>query len=341
MKCADTEEECQCPCCVHLKEVCFLYRLVRRIPAADCGAVHDQILVPFLKTFSALIPSLFPLEWVDNLPASPPRPQTSERDSLRGEYHEMCVLVSNWKKEFSSSSRSGDCGDDDDDNCQRFFDVSGLLCSLKCKGESLLCWLAARRRWLVVEKRVRLHNHHHQFTNNNNNNNNNNDEFVSVSVLVFRMRMQAKMADGIDVVYSRVYAEVVAVLGFTRAPLSTDAMCQFARDVGAVDRMRELAIAFRHKFTASATTTTKTQQSPRVARYMSELVVSLDHLQQDETDRLIAVAMSLHSRLGDRSSLACISGDVLPLCVHRTVCAPLRGLRDVLLLGKSKIRLAE
>jgi hypothetical protein len=251
----------------------------------------------------------------------------------------MCVLVSNWKKEFSSS-RSGDCGDDDD-NCQRFFDVSGLLCSLKCKGESLLCWLAARRRWLVVEKRVRLHNHHHQFTNNNNNNNNNNDEFVSVSVLVFRMRMQAKMADGIDVVYSRVYAEVVAVLGFTRAPLSTDAMCQFARDVGAVDRMRELAIAFRHKFTASATTTTKTQQSPRVARYMSELVVSLDHLQQDETDRLIAVAMSLHSRLGDRSSLACIGGDVLPLCVHRTVCAPLRGLRDVLLLGKSKIRLAE
>jgi hypothetical protein len=242
----------------------------------------------------------------------------------------MCVLVSNWKKEFSSSSRSGDCGDDDDDNCQRFFDVSGLLCSLKCKGESLLCWLAARRRWLAVEKRVRLH--HHQF--------NDNDEFVSVSVLVFRMRMQAKMADGIDVVYSRVYAEVVAVLGFTRAPLSTDAMCQFARDVGAVDRMRELAIAFRHKFTASATTTTKTQQSPRVARYMSELVVSLDHLQQDETDRLIAVAMSLHSRLGDRSSLACISGDVLPLCVHRTVCAPLRGLRDVL-LGKSKIRLAE
>ena len=340
MKCTTTDvEKCECPCCVHLKEAFFFHRLVRNINARDCAVVHDQILVPFLKSFNALIPSLFPLDWVDNPP--PPLLHLLRTttilvavDSLRGEYYEMCVLVSDWRKQFSkcSSSSSSSSSSRTNNNCDELLllstithhrrldlvavavsDASGLLCSLKCKGESLLNWLAARRRWLV-EKRVDL---------------------VSAknSVLVFRMRMQAKLINGIDIVYSRVYAEAVAVSGSTRSPLSTGAMCQFARDVGAVDRMRELAIAFKQKFTASS--------SFRVARYMSELVTSLDDLREDEERRLVAVAMSLHLRLGGRSQLACIGGDVLPLCVHRTICTPLLGLRDVFVVGKSSVRLVD
>jgi hypothetical protein len=291
---------CTCPCCVHLKEVLLFYRITRRMSMKDCAIVHDQMLVPFLENFNLLIPSLFPLCWVWDPPPRPPQEEEQQRidspSSLRVEYYRMCLLVSDWKKEFISAKGNV------------FIDASGLFCSLKCKGENLLCWLAGRRRWRR--------------------NNNNNNAFISVDILVFRMRMQAKQINGVDVVYSRLYAEVVAALGFMRSPLSVDAMCQFARDIGAVDRMRELAIAFKDKFTAL--------QSFRVVRYMSELVTTLDNMQLVEDGRLIAVAMSLHPRLGGCSLLACVGPDIIPRCVYRTIYAPLCGFRNV--LGKTDVQ---
>ena len=285
--------DCQCPCCLHSKEACLLYNAVRRMTVRECLVVYDRIVVPFLMSFSALIPSLFPCGWVEYTPSREMEEILMKKDSLRGEYFRMCSLVSDWKKEFSS-------GDSD------FVDASGFFTSLKCKGENLLCWVAARRRWKWLVESNQVHF----------------DDYMDASVMIFRMRMQTKQINGVDVIYSRVYEEVVSSLGFTRSPLSSDAMCQFARDIGGVARMRELAVAFRHKFTAS--------QCFRVTRYLSRLVVALDSLQNDQDQCLIAVAMALHPRLGDRSLLACVGGDILPRCVHYMICAPLCGLRDVL-----------
>ena len=168
-----------------------------------------------------------------------------------------------------------------------------LISDLCSRGDNLVTWLTERRRWLFG--------------------------VVSPSdVRVVRLRLQASQIRGIDMVFSKLKREFYAIDTDRRAPLDVDAMCRFALEAGAVNRMRALAVEFRAKY-----------RTGRVVRYMTALEAALDKLQSMEDERLTAVAMALHHRLGSASHLACLGRDILPHCVPRSEEAPLVAWRDV------------
>ena len=179
--------------------------------------------------------------------------------------------------------------------CDGHINAMQLLYSLTSRGDNVLTWLTRRRRWLFG--------------------------VVSVSdVRVVRLFVQAKQIRGSDAVFSKLYSEILAMVHCLRAPLSVDAMAQFACTVGGVAQMRSLAAEFHALFLGNSRT---------ALRYLASLVASLDRMQSMECQRLLAVAMALHARLGAGSPLACIGRDLLPHCVSRSIQEPLLGWRDV------------
>ena len=172
-------------------------------------------------------------------------------------------------------------------------DAVRLIYTLSSRADNLLSWLTQRRRWLF-------------------------GVISEWDARVIRLRSQIKQIKGVDAVFSKIYREVLAIVHRMRDPLSIEVMGHFAMSCGAVDRMRTLAVELRVKF-----------RSRSAVRYLTGLETALAGAQSMEYDRLIAVAMAMHPRLGALSPLACVGRDLLPHCVPRLMEEPLLGWRDV------------
>ena len=173
-------------------------------------------------------------------------------------------------------------------------DAFQLIASLTSRGENLLAWLTIRRRIFGATG-------------------------PTSDAPKLRIRLQVRQIRGVDTIFFRLYGEVLAISCCLRPP-SLDAMVQFAADTCSVSRMRSLAYEFGKKFAG---------KNGAIVDFMARLGATLAELEHKERQRLLAVAMALHPRLGDASPLAQLGQDLLPLCLPHA-CEPLLGWRDVL-----------
>ena len=84
----------------------------------------------------------------------------------------------------------------------------------------------------------------------------------------------------------------------------SQAMCNFACEVGMVKHMRQLAERFRVRC-----------KYWRRMEYLDRLIAKLDTVLAHEQSTNIAIAMALHVRLGSSAGLAALGPDLLLLCI--------------------------
>ena len=131
-------------------------------------------------------------------------------------------------------------------------------------------------------------------------------------ILAIRMMAQMDEIRGFDVVFYRLRSQLNDIC-CSRPPACDPVwLCKFACYTGAVRQMRQLAVAFRDMCVV-----------PRKGNvYLNDLIMRLDAAVMFECSIYLAVAMSLHARLGDHSPLAVLGGDIIPLCVPRLIYDP-------------------
>ena len=105
-----------------------------------------------------------------------------------------------------------------------------------------------------------------------------------------------------DIIFRRLRDVVVSIT--SDRICYTQAMCNFASEVGMVKHMRQLAERFRAKC-----------KYWRRIEYLDRLIAELDAMLAHEHSTKIAIAMALHVRLGSAAGLAALGPDLLPMCI--------------------------
>jgi hypothetical protein len=125
----------------------------------------------------------------------------------------------------------------------------------------------------------------------------------------FRFVLDAQLKEmvGIDSVYHTLHWQIVQVSqGSGRGAWTPSSLRDFALHTGSVYAMLDAV---------SGASCSLLAEHPRVKAYLLLVTAALEPIIAQHERRRLAVAMALHGRLGASSGLACLGGDLLPLCV--------------------------
>jgi hypothetical protein len=131
-------------------------------------------------------------------------------------------------------------------------------------------------------------------------------------VQLCRLSFQADQIRGVDVASVHLLTQL-DVLG------DPEQMCVFACEMGCAERTKSLALALRTQYA----------DCPR-RRFLDELIGRFDRTETRARESCLAVAMALHSRLGQASPLAVLGLDLLPRCLPEYGSPPLNSWSGVL-----------
>ncbi len=118
---------------------------------------------------------------------------------------------------------------------------------------------------------------------------------------------------GVDIAFHHLRVQLEELNGGHLAWFTPASLCRLACNVGMVSRMSHLAKRFRSECCIGK----------QGVLYLDQLIRQLDDILSFEFQVRLALAMSLHSRLGMAAGVAVLGGDLLPLCISSSVCEPI------------------
>jgi len=176
-------------------------------------------------------------------------------------------------------------------------DASGLVESIALGGERIYSRLLTRRRVIRGHRR---------------------DGF---NLCTIRLLAQIEEIRGIDVAFHHLRTQLEDICCYRRPSQDPAGLCKFVCKVGLVQRMLRLATDFRDTCLLSN----------RGRSYLDDLIAALVAVVLKEQLIRLAVAMALHPRLGEFSSLSVLGADIIPLCVPRLIQKPVNSWSMVMM----------
>jgi hypothetical protein len=262
--------------------------LMQALPASAFERVLELMIRPFLLSLCDLLPSLFPALWVSHPP--PPPPDTvSTFDDVRGPSGALHGHLS-MRRLFVEMCRSVERVAKSD--ASGTLDVIRLISDITIGGVNIYSRLISRRRFIIRRAGI---------------------SYGSFRVRLERLDAMIQSIGGIDVVFHRIQYQILLHRDCRPPSYTPSQLCRFACSIGRVEHMAHLARRIVNECVRSGSE----------KRYLTQLVRSLDGVLSAELEVRLAVGMALHPRLGAASGLAVLGSDLLPMCIHSSICRPI------------------
>lgn len=209
-----TASKCMCPLCEDRCMQARVTSLMRSMSPSVCERMLTLLIRPFLESLSDLLPTLFPLHWVNSPPyicdthSVVSSSSCSGHHSLRHVYLEMCMSYAKVRNHPSVNAIQ-------------------LVHDITLGGENIYSRLLTRRRFLQG-RRGSLAS-------------------CGFRVCITRIRAQIESIKGLDVVFCTLRSQIEELNGFRATSYTPFALCKFACSLGMVERMLSMVLRFREQ----------------------------------------------------------------------------------------------
>ena len=276
--------------CPMCDDLCMRLR-VHSIMNALPVAVFEHFLVHMVRPFLLSFSDILPSLFPSHWITDPPLP-TGVTD-FTVELHNRLPLRLIFVEMCRAVVRVTACRGED------VVDVTTMVKSLTSGGVSIYSRLIARAKFFRRRGCFLKHSFH---------------------VATVRIAACIESIRGVDIAFHHLRIQLEELNGGHLSWFTPASLCRFASNVGMVSRMSLLAKRLRSECAIGK----------QGVLFLDQLVRQLDDILSSEFEARLALAMSLHSRLGVTASVAVLGDDLLPLCFSSSVCEPIAAWHDIL-----------